>query len=64
MVRAAGLGQLEKNYFILGVFHGKKQLFANSNLRKYSCYWFQPEAKWQVTQSTFLIGESSQIHFT
>lgn len=56
MVRA-GLGQLEKNYFILGVFHGKKQLFANSNLASIPVTGFSLEAKWQVTQSTFLIGE-------
>lgn len=56
MVRA-GLGQLEKNYFILGVYHGKKQLFANSNLASIPVTGFSLEAKWQLAQSTFLIGE-------
>lgn len=56
MVRA-GLGQLEKNYFILGVYHGKKQLFANSSLASIPVTGFSLEAKWQVAQSTFLIGE-------
>ncbi|MGN6419509.1 MAG: hypothetical protein ACTHMC_18560 [Pseudobacter sp.] len=53
----AGLGQLEKNYFILGVYHGKKQLFANSNLASIPVTGFSLEAKWQVARSTFLIGE-------
>lgn len=53
----AGLGQLEKNYFILGMYHGKKQLFVNSNQASIPVTGFSLEAKWQVAQHTFLVGE-------
>jgi hypothetical protein len=53
----AGLGQLEKNYFILGMYHGKKQLFVNSNQAAIPVTGFSLEAKWQVAQHTFMIGE-------
>lgn len=52
-----GLGQLEKNYFIVGMYHGKKQLFVNSNQASIPVTGFSLEAKWQVAQHTFLIGE-------
>ncbi|WP_127132523.1 hypothetical protein [Pseudoflavitalea rhizosphaerae] len=53
----AGIGRLEKNYVILGMYHGKKQLFVNSNQSSIPVTGFSLEAKWKVAQHTFLIGE-------
>ncbi|WP_276482785.1 hypothetical protein [Paraflavitalea pollutisoli] len=58
MVRA-GLGRLEKNYFILSAFRGDKQLFA-SNANKVSSIavtGFSAEGRFQVNPTTYLTGE-------
>lgn len=52
-----GLGRLEKNYFIVGMYHGKKQLFVNSNQSSIPVTGFTMEGKWQLARHTFLIAE-------
>lgn len=59
MVRA-GIGRLEKSYFILSAFHGQKQLFtsgASARLSALTVTGFSAEAKWQVHSTTYLTGE-------
>lgn len=52
-----GLGQLEKNYIIAGMYQGKKQLFVNSGQSSIPVTGFSLEAKWQAAKNTYLIGE-------
>ena len=53
----AGLGRLEKNYIILGYYHGKKQLFGNTGLEGINVDGVSLEGKWQIAPGTFVIGE-------
>jgi hypothetical protein len=60
----AGLGHLEKNYFILSYYHGKKQLFgpadSASRYPLVSITGVSAEAKLQLNQYSFLKGEIAQ----
>ena len=53
----AGIGQLEKNYFILTGFRGQKQLFAASRLSSITIHGVSAEARWQVNNYTWVTGE-------
>ncbi|WP_276482890.1 hypothetical protein [Paraflavitalea pollutisoli] len=55
----AGLGRLEKNFFILSVFRGEKQLFPSSGARLSSINvtGISAEAKWQLNPSSYISGE-------
>lgn len=63
MVRA-GLGRLEKNYFILSLFGGQKQLLTSINSAGMSpvikMTGLSAEAKWQLERNTFLVAEAAQ----
>jgi len=63
MVRA-GLGHLEKNYFIVSVFGGQKQLLTSINSAGMSpvikTTGLSMEAKWQLERNTFLVAEAAQ----
>jgi len=60
----AGLGRLEKNYFILSVFGGQKQLLTSVNSAGMApvikTTGLSAEAKWQVERNTFLVAEAAQ----
>jgi hypothetical protein len=60
----AGLGRLEKNYFILSVFGGQKQLLTSVNSAGMSpvikTTGLSAEAKWQIERNTFLVAEAAQ----
>ncbi|WP_207511030.1 hypothetical protein [Longitalea luteola] len=58
MIRA-GLGRLEKNYFILSAFQGQKQLFAsganvNSTIK---ITGFSAESRWSINRTSYLTAE-------
>lgn len=55
----AGIGRLEKNYFILSAFRGEKQLFPSNGARLSSITvtGFSAEAKMQVNRTTYVIAE-------
>ena len=63
MVRA-GLGRLEKDYFILSVFGGQKQLLTSVNNAGQSptirMTGLSAETKWQVDRNTYLVAEAAQ----
>jgi hypothetical protein len=63
MVRA-GVGRLEKNYFILSVFGGQKQLLTSVNSAGMSpvirTTGLSAEVKWQLERNTFVIAEAAQ----
>jgi hypothetical protein len=60
----AGLGRLEKNYFILSYFGGEKQLLtttAGSALPgTVKLTGFSAETKWQIQRNAYLIAEAAQ----
>ncbi|OQP44221.1 hypothetical protein A4D02_35590 [Niastella koreensis] len=61
MVRA-GIGRLEKNYFILSAFTGKKQLFAsgsavNSNIKVSG---LSAESRWAINRTSYFIAEAGK----
>ena len=60
----AGLGRLEKHYFILSVFGGQKQLLTSVNSAGISpvikMTGLSAEAKWQLERNTFLLAEAAQ----
>jgi hypothetical protein len=56
----AGIGRLEKNYFILSAWRGQKQLYAASTASDITVSGLSAEAKWQLNSSTYLIGEVAQ----
>lgn len=55
----AGIGRLEKNYFILSAFRGEKQLFpSNANrLSAITVTGFSAEARMQVNRTTYVTAE-------
>lgn len=59
-----GLGRLERNYIILSVLGGKKQLFASlpgsANKGSVSFTTISLESKWQLNRYTWLVGEVAQ----
>ncbi|THU30792.1 hypothetical protein FAM09_29775 [Niastella caeni] len=58
MVRA-GIGKLEKNYFILSAFKGKKQLFASSAAVNPAIpvTGFSAESRWAINRTSYLTAE-------
>ncbi|HVU57799.1 MAG TPA: hypothetical protein VHD83_22210 [Puia sp.] len=60
----AGLGRLEKNYFIVTLFGGQKQLLTSVNSAGISpvvkMTGLSTEAKWQLERNTFLVAEAAQ----
>jgi hypothetical protein len=63
MVRA-GLGHLEKNYFIVSFFKGQKQLYnlpGNNNFpNSITITGITAETKWQVNSHTYFIAEGGE----
>jgi hypothetical protein len=63
MVRA-GLGRLERNYFIVSLLGGQKQLLTSVNSAGISpvvkMTGLSTEAKWQLERNTYLIAEAAQ----
>lgn len=55
----AGIGRLEKNYFILSAFRGEKQLFPSngSKLSSITVTGFSAEARMQVNPTTYITAE-------
>lgn len=55
----AGIGRLEKNYFILSAFRGEKQLFPSngSKLSSITVTGFSAEARMQVNRTTNITAE-------
>jgi len=53
MVRA-GIGRLEKDYFILSAFRGQKQLVASSTV---PITGFGAESRWAINRTTYLTAE-------
>lgn len=55
----AGIGRLEKNYFILSAFRGEKQLFPSNSARLSSITvtGFSAETKMQVNRTTYITAE-------
>lgn len=60
----AGIGNLDKNYFILSALRGRKQLFAaRANTFGASVIdlkVFSAEAKWRISRDSYLTGEVGQ----
>ena len=60
----AGLGRLEKNYFILSFFGGQRQLLTSINSAGRApvikMTGLSAEAKWQLERNTFLVAEAAQ----
>lgn len=60
----AGLGRLEKNYFIVTLFGGQKQLLTSVNSAGISpvvrMTGLSTEAKWQLERNTFFVAEAAQ----
>lgn len=58
MVRA-GIGRLEKDYFILSAFKGQKQLFASSSAVNSTIpiTGFSAESRWAINRTTYLTAE-------
>jgi hypothetical protein len=55
----AGIGRLEKNFFILSAFRGQKQLFPSNGggLSVINITGFGAEGKWQLNSTTSITGE-------
>ncbi len=55
----AGIGRLEKNYFILSAFRGEKQLFPSngSRLSSITVTGFSAEAKMQLNRTSYITAE-------
>lgn len=54
----AGIGRLERNYFILSAYRGNKQLFSSaSGANSIAITGFSAETKWQVNRSTWMTAE-------
>jgi hypothetical protein len=55
----AGIGRLEKNYFILSAFRGQKQLFPSNGgrLSSITVTGFSAEARMQVNRTTYITAE-------
>jgi hypothetical protein len=56
----AGIGRLERNYFILSGWRGQKQLFARSSYNTpalVNITGFSAESRWQVSPHTWLTAE-------
>lgn len=60
----AGLGRLEKNYFILSFFGGRKQLYTSVNSAggtpTVKLTGLSAETKWQLQRNTYMIAEVAQ----
>jgi len=58
MVRA-GIGRLEKDYFILSAFKGQKQLFASGSAVNSTIpiTGFSAESRWAINRTTYLTAE-------
>jgi hypothetical protein len=58
MIRA-GIGRLEKNYFIVTAYRGQKQLFATgaSGLTTINITGLSAETKWRLNRSTWITAE-------
>lgn len=60
----AGLGKIQKNYFIVSFFQGQKQLYSlptNSQISNtISITGVTAETKWQLTNHTYVIAEAGQ----
>lgn len=63
MVRV-GVGRIEKNYFIVSAYQGKKQLFVSANtnggVQSIPVKGLAAEAKWRLHPSTYLKAEIAQ----
>jgi hypothetical protein len=61
MVRA-GIGRLERNYFIVSAYRGQKQLFAGGADRSstISVMGFSAETRLRVNQNTYVIAEAAK----
>jgi hypothetical protein len=58
-----GIGRLEKNYFIISVFRGRKQVFASGVVNKLyavNTTGISAEAKWQFNTNSYLKAEIAQ----
>ena len=58
-----GIGRLEKNYFIVSLFSGRKQVFASglvNNLYAVNTTGISTEAKWQINGNSYLKAEIAQ----
>jgi hypothetical protein len=55
----AGIGRLEKNYFILSAFTGKKQLFASSSAANSTIKisGLSAESRWAINRTSYLTAE-------
>ena len=58
----AGIGQLERNYFILSAFTGRKQLFNATTAGSTTIHitGFSAESRWALNRSTWLTAEVGQ----
>jgi hypothetical protein len=58
-----GIGRLDKNYFIVSVFKGRKQVFASgvvNNLYAVNTTGISLEAKWQFNKNSFIKAEIAE----
>lgn len=59
-----GLGRLEKNYFIVSAFRGRKQLYASTdnsnNFTSLTITGLSAESKWQLNRTSYVIAEAAQ----
>jgi hypothetical protein len=59
-----GIGRLEKNYLILSVFRGKKQLYTSSSTTTFpasiTITGLSVQAKWQLHRTTSLVAEAAE----
>lgn len=59
LMARAGVGRLEKDYFILSAFRGQKQLFASSSAVNSTIQitGFSAESRWAINRTTYLTAE-------
>ncbi len=55
----AGIGRVEKNYFILSAFKGQKQLFASGSGVNSTIHFtgFSAESRWAINRTSYLTAE-------
>lgn len=57
-----GVGQLEKNYFIVSLLRGRKQLYHvyNEGIRPVDITTMSVEMKWQLNRNSWMVAEAAQ----
>jgi hypothetical protein len=59
-----GLGRLEKNYFIVSAFRGRKQLYASTDnssvFSSINITGFSAAGKWQLNRNSYVTAEAAQ----